>query len=196
VLPAVTHLHRQQCAQSVPKRGPGTVTREPTPTNVPIKNGPEIINFRPVLESPLALANRRLPGTGGKLILVGVTRFEPATFRFRDREPPRRPGVPLAGDVSLRAGRRRRLWFAISPRSVVTRRAVRFQSVDGCRLASFAMTHVSWRACRPGSPSRPYTYTPQFRQGPAEGVGSRNWPQGVRPEVPFRPEPPSGLEGQ
>jgi len=43
----------------VPKRGPRTVILEPTPTNVPIKNGPEIIDFRPVLEFPAALANRR-----------------------------------------------------------------------------------------------------------------------------------------
>ena len=49
---------------SVPKRGPGTVILEPTPTNVPIKNGPEIINFRPVLGSLLALANRRLRPLG------------------------------------------------------------------------------------------------------------------------------------
>jgi hypothetical protein len=28
------------------------------------KNGPEIVNFRPVLESPLALANRRLQSLG------------------------------------------------------------------------------------------------------------------------------------
>src|SRR2546425_6975041 len=34
---------------SVPKRGPRTIIRQPTPTKVPIKNGPEIVNFRPVL---------------------------------------------------------------------------------------------------------------------------------------------------
>ena len=34
---------------SVPKRGPTTIIRQPTPTKVPIKNGPEIIDFRPVL---------------------------------------------------------------------------------------------------------------------------------------------------
>ncbi len=44
---------------SVPKRGPMTIMRQPTPTKVPIKNGPEIINFGPVLGSPAALANRR-----------------------------------------------------------------------------------------------------------------------------------------
>jgi hypothetical protein len=35
--------------KSVPERGPATIIRQPTPTNHPIKNGPEIINFRPVL---------------------------------------------------------------------------------------------------------------------------------------------------
>src|SRR6266850_8390423 len=34
--------------QSVPKRGPKTIVRQPTPTKRPIKNGPEIVNFRPV----------------------------------------------------------------------------------------------------------------------------------------------------
>ena len=35
--------------KSVPKRGPKTIIRQPTPTKRPIKNGPEIVNFRPVL---------------------------------------------------------------------------------------------------------------------------------------------------
>jgi hypothetical protein len=34
---------------SVPKRGPRTIIQQPTPTKKPIKNGPEIIDFRPVL---------------------------------------------------------------------------------------------------------------------------------------------------
>ena len=34
---------------SVPKRGPSSIIRQPTPTKFPIKNGPEIIDFRPVL---------------------------------------------------------------------------------------------------------------------------------------------------
>jgi hypothetical protein len=33
----------------VPKLGPRAVKRQPTPTNESIKNGPEIVNFRPVL---------------------------------------------------------------------------------------------------------------------------------------------------
>ena len=33
----------------VPKRGPITIIRQPTPTKVSIRNGPEIVNFRPVL---------------------------------------------------------------------------------------------------------------------------------------------------
>ena len=35
--------------KSVPKRGPKTIIRQPTPTKRRIKNGPEIVNFRPVL---------------------------------------------------------------------------------------------------------------------------------------------------
>jgi hypothetical protein len=35
--------------KSVPKRDPTTILRQPTPTNKPRKNGPEIIDFRPVL---------------------------------------------------------------------------------------------------------------------------------------------------
>jgi hypothetical protein len=34
---------------SVPERGPRTIIRQPTPTKFPTKNGPEIINFRPIL---------------------------------------------------------------------------------------------------------------------------------------------------
>jgi hypothetical protein len=33
----------------VPKRGPMTISRDPTPTKVPMKNGPEIVDFKPVL---------------------------------------------------------------------------------------------------------------------------------------------------
>src|SRR5260221_13600515 len=34
--------------KSVPKRGPKTIIGQPTPTKRPIKNVPEIVNFRPV----------------------------------------------------------------------------------------------------------------------------------------------------
>jgi hypothetical protein len=34
---------------SVPTPGPRTVNRQPTPTKLLMKNGPEIIDFRPVL---------------------------------------------------------------------------------------------------------------------------------------------------
>jgi hypothetical protein len=50
--------------KSVPKRGPTTIIRQPTPTNKPIKNGPEIVKFRPVLRFLTALANRRLQPLG------------------------------------------------------------------------------------------------------------------------------------
>ena len=33
----------------VPKPGPRTINRQPTPTKLPMKNGSEIIDFRPVL---------------------------------------------------------------------------------------------------------------------------------------------------
>jgi hypothetical protein len=49
---------------SVPRRGPRTISPQTTPTKVPIKNWPETIDFRPALESPLALANRRLRPLG------------------------------------------------------------------------------------------------------------------------------------
>ena len=35
--------------KSVPKRDPTTIIQHPTPTKRPLKNGPEILNFRPVL---------------------------------------------------------------------------------------------------------------------------------------------------
>ena len=50
--------------KSVPERGPEPVIRQPTPTTKPIKNGPEIVNFRPVLRLLAALANRRLQPLG------------------------------------------------------------------------------------------------------------------------------------
>ena len=49
---------------SVPKPGPRTIIRQPTPTKFQLRNGPEIIDFRPVLEFLAALANRRLQPLG------------------------------------------------------------------------------------------------------------------------------------
>ena len=74
----VFHCHRRRttCARkahigigssvptSVPERAPRTIIRQPTPSKRPIKNGPEIVGFRPVLSSPAALANRRLQPLG------------------------------------------------------------------------------------------------------------------------------------
>jgi hypothetical protein len=51
-------------ATSVPKRGPWTIIRQPTSAKFPMKNGPEIVDFRPVLEFSAALANRRLQPLG------------------------------------------------------------------------------------------------------------------------------------
>ena len=48
------------CPGVCPNAGPRTIIRQPTPTNVPIKNGPEIIDFTPVLEVPAAFWNRRM----------------------------------------------------------------------------------------------------------------------------------------
>jgi len=59
-----TRWRRLQCARQCPKPGPPTINRQPTPTKPEMKNGPEIINFRPVLGCPLALANRRLRPLG------------------------------------------------------------------------------------------------------------------------------------
>jgi hypothetical protein len=40
---------QQSVPRSVPKRGPRTIIPQPTPTKVSIKNGPEIMDFRPAL---------------------------------------------------------------------------------------------------------------------------------------------------
>ena len=57
-------------------------------------------------------------------------------------------------------------------------------SVGGCGLASFAPTHVSGTACRPGSPLPPDTHTRQLQQGPAEVEGRRTWPSRCTGEFP------------
>jgi hypothetical protein len=54
----------QRVPKSVPKRGPMTILRHPTPTRFVRKNRPEIRDFRPILLSPAALANRRLQPLG------------------------------------------------------------------------------------------------------------------------------------
>jgi hypothetical protein len=48
---------------SVPKLEPRTINRQPA-NKEPTKNGPEIVNFKPVLESQATLANRRLQPLG------------------------------------------------------------------------------------------------------------------------------------
>jgi hypothetical protein len=49
-LPDKEHVRiRQVVPESVPKRDPKPVSRQPTPTELPIKDGPEISDFRPVL---------------------------------------------------------------------------------------------------------------------------------------------------
>ena len=40
---------QRRVPESVPKRGPTDIIRHPTPTKVPMENGPEIVDFRPVL---------------------------------------------------------------------------------------------------------------------------------------------------
>ena len=62
--------------------------------------------------------------------------------------------------------------------------AVRLQSVGGCRLASYAPTHVSWLGFRPGSPSRPCAHTLKLRQRSADSVSSCNCFHAARVEVP------------
>jgi hypothetical protein len=59
-----TDRHQETVPKSVPERSPTTIIRQPTPTKVPINNGPEVFNFRPVLGFPTALANRPLQPLG------------------------------------------------------------------------------------------------------------------------------------
>ena len=54
----------RKCAQKCAQTGSDDHLRHPTPTNLPMKNGPEIIDFRPVLEVLAALANCRLRPLG------------------------------------------------------------------------------------------------------------------------------------
>ena len=51
LLDILEHANPHGCTvpTSVPKRGPTTILRQSTPTKKAIKNGPEIMNFRPVL---------------------------------------------------------------------------------------------------------------------------------------------------
>lgn len=64
----------------VPKLGPGSVKRQPKPTKLPMKNGPEIVNFRPVLESPATLANRRLQPLGHLTATRLLSIRQPASY--------------------------------------------------------------------------------------------------------------------
>ena len=59
--------------RNVPKPGPRTILRQQTPPEKPIKNGPEIINFRPVLSSRATLANRRLQPLGHLIRMIFLT---------------------------------------------------------------------------------------------------------------------------
>jgi hypothetical protein len=86
--------------KSVPKRGPKTIIRQPTPTKRPIKNGPEIDDFRPVLESRATLANRRLRPLGHLTARLQVYETQPLT-----RPNPFRhisPSLPLAARRDVR----------------------------------------------------------------------------------------------
>jgi len=58
---------------SVPERGPKPVIRQSTTTTKSIHNGPEIIDFRPVLESPATLANRRFRPLSHLTVLILLT---------------------------------------------------------------------------------------------------------------------------
>jgi hypothetical protein len=65
------------------------INRQPTPTKEPIENGPEIVNFRPVLESRATLANRRLQPLGHLTLPL-------ASFA---RGTPRRPAALAQGET-------------------------------------------------------------------------------------------------
>jgi hypothetical protein len=73
VCPTGTRWRRRSVPESVPKRGRATIIRQPTPTNDPIKNGPEIVDFRPVLYFVAALANRRLQPLGHLTVKIFLT---------------------------------------------------------------------------------------------------------------------------
>ena len=64
---------------TVPERGPRTINRQPTSTKLPKENGPEIVNFRPVLESRATLANRRLQPLGHLTARLQVYETQPLT---------------------------------------------------------------------------------------------------------------------
>ena len=70
----VVKRHRAGVPASVPKLGPRPINQQPTPTKLPMKNGPEIIDFKPVLESRATLANRRLQPLGHLTSRLGLVR--------------------------------------------------------------------------------------------------------------------------
>ena len=72
---------------SVPKRGPRTINRQPTPTKIPMKNGPEIVDFRPVLWFLAALANRRLQPLGHLTAARNLSIRHASTYAVRVRLP-------------------------------------------------------------------------------------------------------------
>ena len=59
-----THRHRLQCAQRCAQTRSKTHHSAANANQAVNRNGPEIVNFRPVLGFPAALANRRLRPLG------------------------------------------------------------------------------------------------------------------------------------
>jgi hypothetical protein len=101
--------HRQKHSSvptSVPKRSPRTILRHPTPTERPIKNGPEIVDFRPVLSFLAALANRRLQPLGHltvlKLLMISAIHQWPIRLcsSLCSSLPNLRPSVDLDGGLA------------------------------------------------------------------------------------------------
>lgn len=72
-----------ECARSVPKRGPKTTIRHPTPTKSPIKSWPEIIDFRPVMNFPAALAKLPPSATSPCVDFLRILRSRVAEHGYR-----------------------------------------------------------------------------------------------------------------
>ena len=160
----VYKLRTNSVPASVPKGGPMTINRQPTPTKLPMQNGPKILDFRPVLSFPAALANRRLRPLGHlTLRLASLAQGEPQTLSVREISTCR---------IQLSLSDLQR-FFKPSPSSNSTdkppdftmrthgvwahsRKRIEFRGrADGARCASLRLSSVSENECR-RSPRREF----------------------------------------
>jgi hypothetical protein len=79
-----TAWQRRTVSKTVPELDPILVIRNPTRTKLPKENGPEINDFRPVLELSAALANRRLQPLGHLTADVQVYEIQALTRSVHD----------------------------------------------------------------------------------------------------------------